>query len=177
VTDAGGRTNTVPVPARPRFPRGYGIEKATPEPGERLPWARVIEWLVAARSYWVDTTRPDGRPHAKPVWGLWRREGFLFATHPQSVTARNLADNPRVVVHLESAERVAILEGHADPVADRTEIEDFSAAYEAKYGVRVDPAHPGELHAVAVYRVRPTLALTWTEADFPESSTRWTFER
>jgi hypothetical protein len=163
------------TPDRPRFPRGYGIEKTTSAPGERLPWARVVEWLTDARTYWVCTTRRDARPHAKPVWGLWQHGAFTFATNPQSVTGQNLQANPSVVVHLESGEQVAILEGRAEPLADRTEVAEFTHGYEAKYGVRVDPAHPGELEAVTLYRVRPTVVLTWLEADFPESSTRWTF--
>ncbi len=100
-----------PIPSRPSLPPGYGIEKATGAPGERLPWSQVAEWLATARNYWVCTTRPDGRPHAKPVWGIWLESQFIFSTHPETVTARNLRVNPALVVHLESGDHVTIVEG------------------------------------------------------------------
>ena len=52
---------------RPPF-EGYGLSES--EEG-MLSWGWAVERLVAARNYWVSTTRPDGRPHAMPVWGVW----------------------------------------------------------------------------------------------------------
>jgi hypothetical protein len=83
-----------PRPSRPHLPRGYGIEKATGAPGEQLPWSEVSEWLTSVRNYWVCTTRPDGRPHAKPVWAVWLEGQLLFSTHPDTITAHNPASQP-----------------------------------------------------------------------------------
>ena len=127
------------------------------------------------RNYWLSTTRPDGRPHAKPVWGLWLDGAFLFSTHPETVTARNLGANTNAVVHLESGDRVAILEGRAEPLEDPEALAEFTDAYEAKYGWRVDPADPGELEAIAVYVLRPRIGLSWTESELAETITRWSF--
>jgi|GEM_PF-4034742 len=33
-----------------------------------LPWLHVAERLESARNYRAGTTRPDGHPHAVPVW-------------------------------------------------------------------------------------------------------------
>ena len=41
---------------RPSMPAGYGIKR---EADGQLPWSWVEEQLVAARSYWVCTTRAD----------------------------------------------------------------------------------------------------------------------
>ena len=71
----------------------------------------MSEWLTAARNYWVCTIRPDGRPHAKPVWGVWLEDELLFSAHPETITARNLKANPALVAHLESGDQVAIVEG------------------------------------------------------------------
>jgi hypothetical protein len=118
---------------------GYGIEKATGAPGERLPWSRVSEWLTTARNYWLCTSRPDGRPHAKPVWGVWLERDFLFSTHQETITARNLQANPALLVHLESGDQVAIVEGTARRLDDRPLLVRFGEAYEAKYDWPLSP--------------------------------------
>jgi pyridoxamine 5'-phosphate oxidase-like protein len=63
------------------MPKEYGLA------GRRsamLPWTWARRRLVAAHNYWISTTRPDGRPHAMPVWGLWLDETFLFSTSRRS---------------------------------------------------------------------------------------------
>jgi hypothetical protein len=167
-----------PTPSRPHLPRGYGIEKATGAPGERLPWSRVSEWLTVARSYWVCTVRPDGRPHVKPVWGLWVDERFLFSTHPRTVTARNLAAYPALAVHPESGDQAAIVEGTAARLDDGPLLARFGELYEAKYDwplsrADLDPANPD----AAYYAVRPHTVLSWeSTTEIGETITRWTFD-
>ncbi|MEI6136703.1 MAG: pyridoxamine 5'-phosphate oxidase family protein [Chloroflexota bacterium] len=36
---------------------------------------RALARLRTAMNYWIATTRPDGRPHAAPVWGVWLDDG------------------------------------------------------------------------------------------------------
>ncbi len=62
-----------------------------------LPWNRVSHRLRNAECYWLSTTRPDGRPHSMPVWGLWDDESLWFGTCLESVNARNLAHLPYAV--------------------------------------------------------------------------------
>jgi Pyridoxamine 5'-phosphate oxidase len=168
-----------PRPSRPHLPRGYGIEKATGAPGEQLPWSEVSEWLTSARNYWVCTSRPDGRPHAKPVWAVWLEGQLLFSTHPDTITAHNLRANPALVVHLESGDRVVIVEGTAMRLDDRPLLARFGMAYEAKYDwplsrEDLDPANPD----AAFYAVRPRAALSWgTDTEIGETITRWNFDR
>src|SRR3972149_4391760 len=104
--------NPQPEASRPHMP-GNGREGATGRPGERFPWSRAARLLESARNYWVCTTRPDGRPHAVPVWGIWLDGTFYFSTGRQSRKARNLAANPHVAVHLESGSEAVIVEGGA----------------------------------------------------------------
>jgi nitroimidazol reductase NimA-like FMN-containing flavoprotein (pyridoxamine 5'-phosphate oxidase superfamily) len=135
-----------------------------------LPWTWATERLAAGRSYWVATTCPDGRPHAMPVWGVWLDEAVHFGTSRDSRKGRNLARDPRVVVHLESGDEVVILEGEVE----ETEIDERVAdAYEAKYDWR--PDHTGE--DSGWYRLRPTVAYAWLEREYPRTATRFTFER
>jgi len=102
-----------PEPSRMTSP-GFGFDNATSPPGERMPWSRVEELLAGSRNYWIITTRPGGRPHAAPVWGLWREGMLYFATDRRSRRARNLGANTELVVHLESGDEVVILEGSAE---------------------------------------------------------------
>jgi hypothetical protein len=94
-----------PTPAPPVL---YG---APAPPGELLPWSWAEQRLVAARTYWIATTRPNGRPHCRPVWGVWLPDGFWFSTG--SLARHNLAANPQITLHLESGDQVVILEGVA----------------------------------------------------------------
>ncbi len=72
--------------SRPHVP-GYGIPKSKKG---LLTWAHVCERMSGPRNYWVGTTRPDGRPHAVPVWGVWIDETFYHGGGPDTRKARNI---------------------------------------------------------------------------------------
>jgi hypothetical protein len=146
-----------PAARRPSFP-GYGVPD---DPDGMLPWSWADEQLASARNYWVSTVGP----HASPVWGLWEDGGLLFSCGSGSRKARDLARDPRLVVHLESGDDVVIVEGAAEPAAaTEADVEE----YERKYAYR--PA-AGE----GWYRVVPARVLAWREADYPRSATRFDF--
>jgi PPOX class probable F420-dependent enzyme len=152
------------------MPPSYGVPTDA-SGAELLPWSWAVEQLVAARNYWICTTRADGRPHAAPVWGLWLDDALWFSTSPESQKGRNLARDPRVLVHLESGDDVVILTGEADRARDGEALERFADAYEAKYDYRVDVTS-GD---TPVYVLKPRTAQTWTERDFPRAAVRWVF--
>src|SRR5215213_9005621 len=52
---------------RPQMP-GYGISH---EAKGMLEWEWAEERLRESHNYWLATTRPDGRPHVFPIWGVW----------------------------------------------------------------------------------------------------------
>jgi Pyridoxamine 5'-phosphate oxidase len=158
-----------PQATRPNFTPGYGIDPAKVE--GLLPWIFVTERMAAARNYWVATTRSDGRPHVAPVWGLWLDDAFYFSTDPKSVKGRNLARSSEVAVHLESGDEAVILEGSAERWTDQAELTLFADAYDAKYQFRPDPTNPDQ----GVYRLKLRTAFAWTEKDFLNTPTRWTF--
>jgi hypothetical protein len=159
-----------PTPGPVRTVEGYGLGNA-PADGSALAWSTIEEWLVDARNYWIVTTTADGRPHAMPVWGLWDDGAVWFSTDPSSRKGRNLEARPEIVVHLESGDEAVILEGVVERVRDQTQLVRFDDAYFLKYDVR--PSSMGD--DAGVYALRPAVALTWTEADFPTTATRWTF--
>ena len=148
------------------MPAGYGI--ATGDEGT-LPWSWVVEQVTLSRNYWICTTRPDGRPHAMPVWGLWLDEAVVFSTDPESLKARNFLARPDIVVHLESGDEMVVIEGRVEALA-RSLVEAFVDAYDAKYAYR-----PTAEQAAGVYLVRPQRVLAWREQDFPTTATRFQF--
>lgn len=163
------RKNQEPKADRPRMPKGYAI--STENQG-LLTWGEVRERLSKSRNYWVSTTRPDGRPHVMPVWGLWSNGAFYFSTDRTSRKARNLAANPAVVVHLESGNEVTIVEGVAREVTQPSALNSIDKAYQAKYGMGMS-GPPGAV--VVICSVQPRTVFAWRERDFPKSATRWKF--
>jgi PPOX class probable F420-dependent enzyme len=140
--------------------------------GERLPWSWAVEQLTAARNYWICTTRRDGRPHAMPVWGIWQEDAVWFSTDPTSAKGRNMARDPRIVVHLESGDDTVVLEGEVEHPTDREALERFVEAYEQKYGHRIELGDEN----YGIFVLRPRVAQTWTEQGYPRNATRWVFE-
>jgi hypothetical protein len=157
------QSDTIPQASRPNVP-GYGI----PEHDDGLlPWSHVGERMQKSRNYWIATTGPGGRPHAVPVWGVWVDETLYFGGGPETRWSRNLAADPRVVVHLESGDEAVIIEGVVERIADPDHpmVERLDDAYEAKYNMR---------HGIPFWRLRPRVAFAWTE--FPTTTTRWLFD-
>jgi general stress protein 26 len=157
---------TVPRPGRLHIP-GYGISK---NKRGLLDWNYVSEQMSSARNYWIGTTRPDGRPHIMPVWGVWVDGTFYFGTGQSSRKAQNLTANPALTVHLESGDEVVILEGIAEAVTDMAQLKPVDDAYFAKYKMRA-LGMPGSV----IYALRPRVVFAWRERDFPTSATRWQF--
>jgi hypothetical protein len=168
--DPGGRGN--PELSRPRMFGGY-VGSA------KLPWMWATERLSRARNYWIATTRPDGKPHSRPVWGIWLDNTFYFSTG--SLAAQNLAIRPAITVHLESGSEVVIIEGVAESVSDIVLVERVVSLYNQKYNWNVDPHNlPGPFYAV-----RPQVAFGWhfdeseltPESSGLETATRWRFKQ
>ncbi|MBC9711242.1 pyridoxamine 5'-phosphate oxidase family protein [Streptomyces sp. TRM66268-LWL] len=159
-------------PPQAAAPLMYG---APAPPGELLPWEWAESRLVAAQHYWIATTRPDGTPHSRPVWGVWLADGFWFSTG--SLAVRNLAAQPALTVHLEDGRAAVIVEGLARPVTDGADLERMCEVYSAKYSYPVSPCPEGitdgDGNAGPAYLVRPAKVFGW-DADM-HAPTRWTF--
>jgi PPOX class probable F420-dependent enzyme len=143
-----------------------------------LPWSWAEERLVANRNYWVVTASADGRPHAMPVWGVWRPETgtFWFSCDPGARKARNLVANPRVSVAVDDTVHVVVVEGTATAV-DPTAAEPFLDDYVAKYWETEQERADGKafLAQNLVVEVSPARAfgIIEHEEDFARAATRW----
>jgi Pyridoxamine 5'-phosphate oxidase len=129
-----------------------------------VPWEHVERSLRNSSSYWLCTTRADGRPHAMPVWGVWHDGALWFGTGPRSIKGRNLARDPRCVVHLESGDDVVILEGRVEQPDTPAQV---IAAYDEKYVMRLEVS--------GLYRFAPETAQAWIEALYLDSAVKFRF--
>jgi len=152
---------------RPHIP-GYGIL------GERegrglLPWSWAEERLFRGHNYWLATTRPDGRPHVMPVWGLWWEGAFYFSTGDKTVKARNLAANPHCVVCPALGTEAVILEGTVELLPASPSLQALWEAYRKKYA--------WDMKGSPFYAVRPRVVFGFIEKDelFTKPATRWLF--
>jgi len=146
---------------------GYGIPA---DAKGMLPWTWAERRLLRSHNYWLMTVRPDGRPHAMPVWGVWVDQAFYFSTGRTSRKARNLRRNARCIVCTERAAEPVIVEGVARTLRDRRLLVRLARAYHAKY-------KPWKLDTALgpVYAVSPRIVFAVPEDRFPATTTRWRF--
>lgn len=157
------------------MPAGYGVPETTEG---LLAWSHVEVRLVNATEYWLATTRPDGRPHVVPRWGVWLDDAFFYDGSPTTRHARNLAENSACALHLESGTDVVILEGLSGPSAPVGA--EFGARLAAAFGRKYSeqgytPAADAWSDEIAggLRVFRPGIGLAWT--DFPADVTRFHF--
>lgn len=158
-----------PSASRPRLPAAYGVPAGA---RDLLPWSHVVARMQMAPHYWICTVDPAGHPHAVPVDGLWLNDRLYFGGSPATRRNRNLAANPHVCVHLESASDVVMLQGTAALLTpDRALATRLADASREKYGYAPPP---GDYEAMGVHVFRPQLVFAWQR--FPTDMTRWRFE-
>lgn len=141
-----------------------------------IPWRTIERRLLAMRVIWISTTRPDGRPHAAPVWFGWGDRVLVFASGRATQKARNLAAQPWVAAHGGDGDDAIILHGNATIVTERVELERWDALYREKY---VDPGSGAQATLLNegdnVYLVRVAHMMAW-EYGTVGNRTDWRFE-
>ena len=156
-----------PQASPPDAPAIYGFPK---DATGLLPWSHAESRLEQARNYWLATTRPDGRPHVTPLWGVWVDGALYFDGLPTTRWGRNLATNPAATAHLESGEAVVIIEGVVEDLTTTPELAArIVVAWNAKYG-RLAP----EPDTRGIFRLRPRTARAWSTSSLSDG-TRWRF--
>jgi hypothetical protein len=123
----------------------------------------------------------DHCAHARYMWNLaveqhahWRPG--RRAHRATGSKARNLAADPRVVIHLESAEDVLIVRGVVEDLGHPASVPAVVAALAAKYTGPQDRQYLPDQDPDfdVVYAVRPRSAMAWRLADYAASQRRWT---
>jgi len=153
---------------------------------EPIPWSRAVEQLEAgtAKSFWLATVRPDGRPHVAGVGALWVDGKLYFTSGPQTRKSRNLAQNPACVLSVALPNLDLVIEGTAARVTDEDTLQRLAQRYAAQgWPARVsDGALTAEYSAPSagpppwiLYVVTPVTAFGVATAA-PNGATRWQFE-
>jgi hypothetical protein len=146
-----------PPASRPRMP-GYGVPRSRKG---LLTWRHVVERLEAASHYWVATASRDGRPHARPVDGVVV-DATLYFSGGDVRWVKDLRENPRISVHLESASDVVILDGRVEWVDGPPELVlGINEASQRRHGWDTAPA----------WALRPEVVFAWTNLGV--DATRW----
>lgn len=166
---------TTPSRDRPDLPDGYGV------PGDDeglLEWSRISRLLGDSLHYWMATTRPDGRPHVVPRWGVWLDDRLYYDGSPQTVHARNLSANPACALHLGDGKDAVIVEGTSLASEPVTGVlgERISAEMNRKYaaaGFTTEPSSWSGADAGGLRVFTPDKAMAWFS--FPTDLTRFRF--
>ena len=101
---------------------------------------RAARRLREERIAWLTTVSPKGTPQPVPVWFLWDGDSsVLLYSQPDTPKLRNIAENPRVSLHLDGNGRggdIVVCTGTArvsdDPSADQV------AEYVEKYAELIE---------------------------------------
>ena len=163
------------INGRPLMPEGYGVK----DDGPFLEWEEVAARLVDATEYWLASTRPDGRPHVIPRWGVWLDNQFWYDGSPLTRHVQNVDSNPACALHLESGTTVTIVEGISEasrPIVGELG-ERLAAEYSRKYkdqGYAPTPDSWSDEVAGGMRVLTPNKAIAWSQ--FPTDLTRFAFD-
>ncbi len=107
-----------------------------------IPWSRALKALETApnkpgdpggpKTYWLGTTRPDGRPHTAGVGAIWVDGKFYFTSGPGTRKSRNLAKNPNCVISVSLNGMDLVVEGTARIVIDEPTLRRLAERYAAQ---------------------------------------------
>lgn len=116
-------------------------------------------------------------PRTRPRYGAWwaATSCLYLYSECRTVKARNLAADPRIVVHLESGEDVVIVRASLRTWAAPPRFPDVVEALAAKYTSVDDQHYLPHAHPDfdVVYVIRPQSAMMWHLADYENSQRRW----
>jgi general stress protein 26 len=168
----GSTMTTVPVATAARFPDEYGQTDETR--ADILAWDDVAARIAASSNYWLATVTNDGRPHLRPVDGVFVDATLAFGGSPETRWVQHLQHRRSVSVSLPDDDHAVILEGDAELITDPAlPIADLvAAANRQKY-----PQYyrDGETEFLPFWVLRPTRVYAWSLSGFPARATRFDF--
>lgn len=177
--NAGPKTATTPKAKEP-IHKNLDIYGAKP-----IAWSRALKKLESSTSgtYWLATTRPDGRPHLAGIGALWVDGKIYFVSGSGTRKSRNLAANPSCVFSVSLTGIDLVLEGRAVRVTDRPTLLRLAKRYAAQgWPASVSgTAFTAEYSAPSagpppwnLYVVKPSTVFGVASSD-PPGATRWRF--
>jgi len=155
---------------------------------EPLPWSRVQQQLEKNQekaSYFLATTRPDGRPHLAGVGARWEDGKFYIVSGPETRKSKNLAQNPNCSLAVSLVDVDLVVDGTATKVIDPQTV----VRVVANYAAAGWPAHAEGSVIVApysapsagpapwdLYEITPSQAIAVASSE-PFGATRWRFSQ
>ena len=142
-------------------------------------WAHIAARLAPARNYWLGTTTASDAPHATPIWGVVVDDRFYGYSERRTAKAKNIERDPRVVLHLESAEHVVIVHGRMIDEGRPSDLPGVVHALSVKYDAPGDDQYLPSVDEDfdVLYLLQPERALLWELSDFDGSQQRWSLPR
>ena len=154
---------------------------------EPIPWSRALAQLDTpggGTTYWLATTRPDGRPHIAAFGGLWVDGKVYLVSGAGTRKSRNLSSNPNCAVSVSLPGLDLVIEGKVARVTDEATLvrlaERYAAqgwpatvddgAFTAPYSAPSAGPPPWDLYAIT-----PVTAFGVATAE-PNGATRWRFD-
>jgi hypothetical protein len=167
-------TVQTPTATAARFPAEYG---QTPETTAELrAWDEVAERIAASPNYLLATTTDDGRPHLRPVDGVFVDGTLCFGGSPETGWVRQLQRRSGASVILPDADQAVILEGEVELVddADLPLAGAVLQANIAKYPQYFASESPTP--SVPFWAFRSRRIYAWSLTEFPRRATRFDFD-
>ncbi|MFP3908046.1 MAG: pyridoxamine 5'-phosphate oxidase family protein [Acidimicrobiales bacterium] len=178
---------TITDPVSARNLDGYG--------DELIDWTVVLERLGHGLTQapdtggpnrhtpWLTTIRSGGAPHTRPVGVVWVDGSFYFNSGDTTGKGRNLSADSRCSLAVATHEWDLVVEGRAERVTDRAELERVADAF--RDGGWEPEVRDGALHAEFsapsagpppwyLYRVEAEVVYAFGTAP-PFGATRWQF--
>ena len=144
-----------PRRVRPELPAEWHVPN---DPKKWITWKHENEKLAREKVYWISTASIGGKPHAAPVWGIWKNNSFYFETDPRSPKGQNLTRNPRIVFHVQDGMDTVIVEGVAEREKNPRRLKVLNTEYVRKYDYKPDWS---DKERQIVFRVKPKIAHAW----------------
>ena len=101
--------------------------------------AHIDQRLHNDPTIWLNTVRPDGRPHAVVVWFMWDGEAILIFSQPDKQKLRNIQQNSSVLLAIDDTHAGSdpiTIEGTAT-LLNPGEANTAHPSYIEKYGERI----------------------------------------
>ena len=153
-----------------------------------IPWSRALEALEKeipkAKTLFLATTRPDGRPHLAGVGAIWDDGKVYVVSGPATRKSRNLVDNPSCSIAASLPGIDLVIEGDARRVTDDETLRRIAKRYAASgWPARVeDQAFTYDYSAPSagpppwyLYEIEPRTVFG-VLSEGGGGATRWTFD-
>ncbi|MFL5749015.1 MAG: pyridoxamine 5'-phosphate oxidase family protein, partial [Chloroflexota bacterium] len=98
-----------------------------------IPWSRALAALEGPQppmlTWFLATTRPDGRPHIAGVGAIWYDDRVYFTSGAGTRKSRNLAENPNCAIAVSLPGIDLVFEGVPERVTDDETLQRLSKRY------------------------------------------------